>query len=170
MYKVEKYLQTVTDPPPTEILKARLGKIVVLVDSTTANLAPNKPDAVEKAVQGRLSVCREASKPLPPAVRADLLLSDPFCPDVFSTDAVQDAMASKPTIPVHIQYVRPSEPQQSRPQQHLGKKNVRIPNISQSSCGKGSRLDYGSLNSNQNSSQPRESSQTFHGGKKNSYQ
>lgn len=66
------------------------------------NLISSLHDTVEKAVLARLLMCGEVTKPLPPAVRADLMLYDPFYTDLFFTNTGKEVVDAQPTIPMHI--------------------------------------------------------------------
>lgn len=94
--KAEKFLHpTVADPSMPAKLEW-LNKIAVFTNSAAVNLTPSVHEAVEKAVLARLSVRRDMSKALSMKVRSDLLHCDLFHLDVFSPNAVKEAMASQP--------------------------------------------------------------------------
>lgn len=55
-----------------------MQEVAVLVDVGAANLGPSVQDAIEKAVNARMSVCRDAAKCLWAEVKVNILMSDTF--------------------------------------------------------------------------------------------
>lgn len=80
MSKVEEILHwMVADPSIPATAKHRL----LLTNSAASNLNHSVHDTVEKSVNARLLVRKEAVSHLAPDLKHDILLSDPFHPDSF---------------------------------------------------------------------------------------
>lgn len=65
--------------------------VAVLVYGVAASLSPMVPDAIENAIDAQMSAWKVTAKILVLEVKADLLLSDQFDPELHSAGAAMNA-------------------------------------------------------------------------------
>lgn len=82
--------------------KSRVQEVAVLVNDVTANLGLPVQDVVEEEVDTRKPARKDATKHLSSKVKADILMSDLFHPELCSCNAVKNAMEALSSVPMHI--------------------------------------------------------------------
>lgn len=98
--KVEDFLHQIAESMDPSEHKSRLLEVAVIVNGIAASLGPAVHNAIEKAINARMSARKEAAKHLTAEVKMDVLLSDPFHPDLCSATAVKKAFESMPSMPM----------------------------------------------------------------------
>lgn len=86
MDRMDNFIVPIAEDLQSPETKNVLLDLAVLANAMAVSLSLLVTDAIEKVFNARLSTRKEAAKHLSPEFRTDILVSDPFLPELCSTN------------------------------------------------------------------------------------